>query len=166
MGRAVKALIALVIAGMLALSGCSGQNPNQAATVDGVAIPVSEVDALLPALTPYLQTPGTGAVVSLLVVSRVGTAIAQQRGLEFSADERQATVASLPTGLTDDPSLAGFVDDYVTTVLVSQSLAQEDFLTAASGVEVVVNPRFGSWDVTHLAVVAGTGSLSSPAPVS
>ena len=166
MGRAVKALIALVVAGMLALSGCSGQNPSHAATVDGTVIPVAEVEAALPALTPYLQTPSAGAVASLLVVSRVGTVIAEQQGLEFSADERQVAMTALPAGLADEPSLAGFVADYVTTVLVSQALGQEEFLQAAAAVEVEVNPRFGSWDPTTVSVVPGTGSLSSPAPAS
>ncbi len=167
MGRAVKALIALVVAGMLVLSGCAGQNPNHAATIDGVALPVSEVEATLPVLKPYLQDPSVATVTGLLVTSRVGAKIAQQEGLQFTAEEREtASAASLPPDLAADPNLAGFVTDYVTTMLTSQKLGQEGFIAAASAIDVTVNPRFGSWDVTRLAVVPGTGSLSSPAPAS
>lgn len=165
MGRAVKALVALVIAGMLALSGCSGQNPNTAATVNGVPIPVTEAEEAYAALKPYLQNPSLAAATGLLVTSRVGAGIAQQQGLQFTDDERNtASSSTLPPDLVADPNLAGFAKDYVTTVLVSQKLGQEDFLKAAAAVEVEVNPRFGSWDPTTLQLTPGTGSLSSPAP--
>jgi hypothetical protein len=165
MGRAVKALIALVVAGMLALSGCSGQNPNIAATVDGVAIPVTEAEETYTALKTYLQNPSLAAATGLLVTSRVGASIAQQQGLQFSDDDRAAASAStLPQELAADQSLSGFVNDYVTTVLVSQQLGQEAFLAAAAAVEVEVNPRFGSWDAATLQLEPGSGSLSSPAP--
>ncbi len=167
MGRAGRALIALVIAGMLVLSGCSGQNPNYAATVDGAVIPVSEADALFTVLEPYLQNPSPASAVSVLVTSRVGAQIAVRQGLEFTSDEREMAAASvLPPDLAADPNAAGFATDYVTTALVSQQLGQEGFIQAAAEVDVVVNPRFGSWDPSQVAVVPGTGSLSSPAPVS
>lgn len=165
MGRAVRALIALVVAGMLVLSGCSGQNPNHAATVDGVVIPVSEAEAMFEVLKPYLQSPSTATALSVLVTSRVGAQVAARQGLEFSAEERETTAASvLPAELAADPNAAGFAADYVTTALVSQQLGQEAFLQAASEIDVVVNPRFGSWDPSQVAVVPGTGSLSTPAP--
>ncbi|MCW5953676.1 MAG: hypothetical protein KIT69_15595 [Propionibacteriaceae bacterium] len=167
MGRAVKALVALVVAGMLALSGCAGQNPNHAATVDGVVIPVSEAEAIFAVLKPYLQNPSTASAVSVLVTSRVGARIAVRQGLEFSEDEREMAASSvLPPELAADPNAAGFTTDYVTTALVSQQLGQEGFIQAASEIDVVVNPRFGSWDPSMVAVVPGTGSLSSPAPAS
>ena len=167
MKRAVKALVALV-AGMLVLSGCAGQNPNHAAIIDGVAIPISEADAAFAVLEPYLQPPATPAkAVGVLVTSRVGAQVAARLGLEFSAEERAATTASvLPPDLAADPNAAVFTDDYVTLAMVSQQLGQEAFLKAASEIEVVVNPRFGTWDPEQLTVVAGGGSLSSPAPAS
>lgn len=161
MGRAVKALVALVIAGMLALSGCSGQNPNHAATVDGTVIPFSEVDALM----PFVQGQTANVTMNLLVIARVGAAVARQQGVEFTEEERQSAAAGLPPDLLADPALAGFAADYVTAALVSQSLGQEKFLQAASAVEVTVNPRFGSWDPATASLVPG-GSLSSPAPKS
>lgn len=165
MGRAVRALIAPVVAGMLVLSGCSGQNPNHVATIDGVAIPVTEAEALYPVLAPYLQEPSLAGTVSLLVTSRVGAEIAAQQGLEFSSDDRESMSASaLPTELAADPAAAGFADDYVTTVLVSNQLGEEAFLQAVTEIDVVVNPRFGTWDAATVSVVTGTGSLSSAAP--
>lgn len=167
MGRAAKALIALMVTGLLVLGGCSGQNPNHAATVDGAVIPVSEVEAMLPVLTPYLQSPSAATVTSLLVTSRLGAEVAARQGLEFSQDDRETVAASvLPPDLAADPNAAGFVTDYVTTALVSQQLGQEAFLQAASEFDVVVNPRFGTWDASYASVVPGGGSLSSPAPVS
>lgn len=168
MGRAVKALVALVVAGMLVLSGCAGQNPNHAATVDGVVIPVSEAAAMFEVLEPYLQPPATEATaLSVLVTARVGAQVAARQGLEFSAEERESVAASvLPADLAQDPRAAAFAADYTTTALASQVLGQEAFTQAAAEVEVVVNPRFGSWDPSLIAVLPGTGSLSDPAPAS
>lgn len=166
MGRAVKAqvvkaLVALVVAGMLALTGCS--NPNHAATVDGVPIALSEAEAL----AKYVQSGGASTATGLIVLSRIGASIAQRQGLEFSADAREAATASaLPPELAADAGLAGFTADYVTTLLVSQELGQEGFVQAVSEADVVVNPRLGSWDPETLAVAPGTGSLSDPAPAS
>ena len=160
MVRAVKALIALVVAGMLALSGCSGQNPNHAAVVDGAVIPFHEVDALV----PFVQGESATAATQLLVIARVGAAVARQQGAEFTEEERQGAAAGLPPELLTDPVLAGFATDYVTAVLVSQSLGQE-FLQAASAIDVAVNPRLGSWDPETVSLMPG-GSLSSPAPTS
>lgn len=168
MGRAVKALVALVVAGMLVLSGCAGQNPNHAATIDGVVVPVSEAEAIFEVLKPYLQAPATEAkAVSVLVSTRVGAQVAARQGLEFTPEEREAATASvLPPDLAADPNADAFNADYVTTALVSQQLGQEAFVQAAAEVDVLVNPRFGSWDPSLVAVVPGTGSLSSPAPAS
>ena len=164
MGRAVKALVALVVAGMMALSGCSGQNPSHAATVGGVVIPVSEVEALQPAVTPYLPSPSPSSVAGLLILSKVGVQVADKAGLTFTEAEREAASAAvLPPGLAADPSAAGFVADFLTTALASQALGQQGFAEAASSIEVHVNPRFGTWSLDQLAVVPG-GSLSSPAP--
>jgi|CXWJ01.1.fsa_nt_gi hypothetical protein len=163
MGRAVKALIAL-LAGMLVLSGCSGQNPSHAATVGGVVIPVSEVDALTPVVKPYLPSPTPASVAGLLVLSRLGVQVAANAGLTFSDDERAAASAAvLPEGLAADPAAAGFVADFLTTALASQALGQEGFAEAAASIPVEVNPRFGEWSLDQLTLVPG-GSLSSPAP--
>ncbi|MGC3953015.1 MAG: hypothetical protein QM804_01970 [Propionicimonas sp.] len=167
MGRAAKALIALVVAGLLTLSGCAGQNPNHAASIDGVAIPVSEVEAMLPVLTPYLQNPSVATVTSVLVTTRIGAEVARQQQLEFTAEQREAAAASvMPPELAADPQAASFATDYVTTALVSEKLGQDAFLAAVAKLDVVVNPRYGTWDASHAAVVPGTGSLSDPAPAS
>lgn len=126
MGRAVKALIALLVAGMVALSGCSGQNPSHAATVDGVVITVAEVEALAATLKPHLQTPPTQAwVTGLLVLSRIGVTVADQAGLTFTDAEREAAAAQvLPAQIAADPAAAAFAADFVTTAMVNQALGE------------------------------------------
>ncbi len=164
MGRAARALMALVVAAMLVLSGCASQSPRDAATINGSTITVADLEAMQPVLEPYLQVKGAQSVLNMLILTRIGTEIVNQQKLTFSDAERSSAAAGVPAELAKDPKAAGFVADYTSFVLATSRLGQEGFIKAAGEQSVEVNPRFGTWDATQLSL-ANSGSLSSPAPL-
>ncbi len=170
MGRALKAVVA-VMAAVLALTGCAGQSPATAATVNQVVITEAQIDHVAQALATVFETPDApGAqrrlAATVLIGNEVGRAVGVERGVTTTAEDRQGTVAQYQdlTALSQQPGMAQIVDDYAAALLIRTELGETDFATTAAAVPVRVNPRYGSWDATLAQLTSGSGSLSSPAP--
>jgi len=173
MGRAVRALMALVVAGMLALTGCAGQNPTHAALVNGVIITEDQVGQVAQGLATAGGTPDApGAqrqtAASILIRNEVGRQVGLQRGVTISEADREAVLATAPqlTQMAEDPALTVFITDYINSELTRTQLGETEFAAAAEDVEVSLNPRYGAWDTTQGSLTGESGSLSSPAPAS
>ena len=171
MGRAVRALMALVVAGMLALTGCAGQNPTNAATVNGVVITQAQVDQIAQGLATVSGTPDAAGdqqntAASILIRNEVGRQVAQQRGVTISQDDRDQVLATAPqlAQMSQEPALTTFIDDYINSELTRTQLGETEFATAAGDIVVDLNPRYGAWDHTQGMLTGESGSLSSPAP--
>ncbi|MDQ7992980.1 MAG: hypothetical protein AAGC63_13040 [Propionicimonas sp.] len=170
MGRAVRALMALVVA-MLALSGCAGKNPTHAADVNGVVITEAQVDGIAQGLanvagTPQVPGENRKTAASVLIRNEVGRQIGQQQGIAISDADRQAALDSSPTvaKMAGDPLLSSFIDDYLTSELVRIQLGDEAFAAASEQIPVLLNPRYGTWNASQGMLDDVSGSLSSPAP--
>jgi len=171
MGRAVRALMALVVAGMLALTGCAGQNPTHAASVNGVVITEDQVGQIAQGLATVAGTPDAAGeqrqtAASILIRNEVGRQVAQQNGVTISEADREAVLATAPqlTQMSQEPALTTFIDDYINSELTRTQLGETEFAAAAETVEVTLNPRYGAWDTTQGMLTGESGSLSSPAP--
>lgn len=169
MGRAVRAVVA-VIAGLVALAGCAGQNPTHAATVNQVVITETQVDQVATALAAVFGTPDAPGdqrrlAATVLIGNEVGRAVGVERGITTTEADRQSTIAQYQdlTALGQQPGMAQVVDDYAGALLVRTQLGETDFATTAAAVPVVVNPRYGQWDARLAQLNSGSGSLSSPA---
>ncbi len=170
MGRAVKAVVA-VFAAVLALTGCAGQSPATAATVNQVVITETQIDEVAQALATIFGSPEQpGAqrrlAATVLIGNEVGRAVAAERGVTISEQDRTDMIAQYTdlTALSEQPGMQQIVSDYAAAVLIRTELGETDFATTAATIPVVVNPRYGSWDATLAQLQNDSGSLSSPAP--
>ncbi len=169
MGRAVKAIIA-VIAAALALTGCAGQSPANAATVNQVAITETQVDEVAQALANIFESPDSpGAqrrlAANILIGNELGRAIGAATGTSIPAEQRAEMIAQYQdlSALNEQPGMAQIVDDYVAAALIRAELGEEQFASAAAAVPVDVNPRYGDWDPSVAQLTTSSGSLSVPA---
>ena len=145
MGRAVKAIIA-VIAAALALTGCAGQSPANAATVNQVAITETQVDEVAQALANIFESPDSpGAqrrlAANILIGNELGRAIGAATGTSIPAEQRAEMIAQYQ----------------------DLSALNEQFASAAAAVPGDVNPRYGDWDPSVAQLTTSSGSLSVPA---
>ena len=170
MGRAVRA-VGAVFAAVLALTGCAGQSPATAATVNQVVITETQVDQVAQALATIFESPEQAGAqrrlaATVLIGNEGGRAVGAERGVTISEDDRKGTIAQYTdlTALSEQPGMAQIVDDYAAALLIRTELGETDFATTAATIPVVVNPRYGSWDATLGQLETGSGSLSSPAP--
>jgi len=168
----MRAVVASVLAGMLALTGCAAQNPRMAAEVNGVQIAQTQVDFVADALAVMFQTPDAPGdqqrlAAAILVSNEVGRAVAATSGIAVSDADRDTLIASYQdlTALSQQPGMAQVVSDYAGVALIRTELGEEAFAAAAAKVPVTLNPRFGDWDPRVAQLGSETGSLSIPAPV-
>lgn len=171
MGRAARVLVALVTTGMLALSGCAGQSPNTAATINGVVITEARVDEIAQGLATVSGTPDAPGeqrmtAASILIRNEVGRQVGQVLGVTVPDADREAALAGSPqlAAMAAEPALTSFIDDYVDSELLRNQVGETDFAVAAGGLDLTLNPRYGAWDATLGVLTGQSGSLSSPAP--
>lgn len=167
-------LAALAAAAVLALSGCAGANPQSAAYVDGSPISQSQVDAIAGVLADSTETDDRPAgfaptVLQILIQSKLVGRAAAEKGLSVPTTDRDAAIAGDATlsALSKNPVTTDFIRNYVDTSLLLQTEAgQAAALEVAERADIVVNPRFGTWDESQLALAQGSsGSLSEVAPL-
>ncbi len=174
--RSVK-LVALIVTAVMALAGCAAEdNPQVAAYVDGSQISQAQVDAVSRVLadtsSDTTDTAGgfSGTVLQIIIQSKVAQAAAAANNIQITQAERDQAVAANDTlaTLVKDPAATDFINDYVeATLVVSTDAGKQAFNEQFAKTDVVVNPRFGTWDSQQMALVDGTagGSISSLAPL-
>ena len=172
MSKLSAKLVALISAGLLALTGCAG-SPQTAAQVGDRRIAESEVSqiawALADASADKTDTPAAynSTVVTLMIQSELAHAAIVEAGITIADADRQTLYASNPQlgQLATQPATAAFMQRYADLYLLAQNDAGKDaFTKVVKATKVVVNPRYGSWDPTQLELAATGGSLSEPAP--
>jgi hypothetical protein len=164
---AVK-LVALVVAGLLLLSGCGKTNPNIAATIGGEQVTVATVDAVATVIADNSpDAPNWGRwrapVLQVIVVSRIGAMVKQQAGITITDIQRQKVYSSnqLYAALAKDEATKAFMSDFAdATLLLNDTDAGALYAQVAPTVPVTVNPVFGEWDAANVQLTGNTGSLS------
>lgn len=172
MGRGVRVLVTLVVAGMLALTGCAGQNPSHAATVNGVVITEDRVNEVALGIataggSPEAAPAQRNTAAGNLIRNQIGLQVGQQLGVEITDADVEAAITGGDPSLAvmaADPALTSFIHDYVGFQLLVNQMGPEEFLAASEKVAVNLNPRYGTWDPTQVWLSGESGSLSIPAP--
>jgi hypothetical protein len=147
---AAVAAAALGTAGPLALAGCSADVAPGAAALDAdgdVVVTVDEVETVSAELTEAF--PGTPEVDRLVVFFSVIADdvrdAARESGTPVSADEARRGVAE-----QTEVQLSAEAAEVIAVSTMFAQLAQgpqgEALLERVSGLEPVVNPRYGVWD--------------------
>lgn len=177
--RTVSVLGVLAVAGSLA--ACGGGRPGAAAVVDGRSIPVSDVDAATRELGPVLQGVTSSAILGTLVQEPTVAAVAEDAGVgvsdEQARDALQQQAAAAGGDESQDFSPASVtVMRYVLEVQALQGAPDaEGTLTslqeALGGLDLTVNPRFGTADelgtigtTTYPWLVSADGTAPTEAP--
>jgi hypothetical protein len=158
--RRIGALLLAAGAGV-SLAACSGE-PGAAAVVDGRAIPSSEVREVQQEIGEYLRDASTPSVISAMVQEQAVIDFAAAKGVgasEADGDKLLESASSKPGDTFSDASrvfaqysvaysnIAGLQDDAVTAELDK----------VLDGVQVEVNPRFGSG--------TDANAVTAPAPL-
>lgn len=164
---AVK-LVALVVTGLLLLSGCGKTNPNIAATVGSEQVSIATVDAVAKVIAANSpESPNWGGwrapVVQVIVVSRIGAMVKQQAGITITDIQRQQVYSTnaLYAALAKDEASKAFMSDFAdATLMLNDTNVAALFAQVAPTVPVTVNPVFGEWDPAKVQLTGETGSLS------
>lgn len=148
----------------LALTGCA-HSPSAAAVVNGVTVPVSEIDKASAALAKESQSTASEMATTTVtneVVGLIAQKIAADQGIALNDTTRAAALDASLQPLRNNPDLTLLVDRYADALVVVTKLGAEPWVTACQAVPVTINPRYGTWS-PELCALSGSGSLSKPA---
>ena len=150
------------------LTGCTPP-PSAAAVVEGVRVPVSTVDAGVPAIVMALQeTPARAqqVIAFTLAQGEVANVIAARHNLTVSDADISAALATLPSAaaLADMEGGEPIIHALIRTNIVVERLGESVFLAEMPSVDVEINPRFGTWDAARGTLVDSSLSTVAPTP--
>ncbi|MCL1841749.1 MAG: hypothetical protein FWF75_08405 [Propionibacteriaceae bacterium] len=166
-------LIALV-AGIAALASCTGcaTRMSTAFSVDGTVVTQDQVEqvaqsclrsytAVAKPATPMSESTMRAMSVQWQIDGAIGVAMAHRVNATFSQDDLTQFLTQFDdtATFTADPLCKQTIDDFALAGLLSNQLGMEQFLADLSTLDIVVNPRYGQFDPSSLAMT-GTGSLS------
>ncbi len=169
MVKAARALLVMVF-GALLLSGCGVQNPTTAASVNSVVITDAQVQSVAAGLAAASEGATAGdnrlGSASLLISNEVARQVGVASGIAVTPEERKTLLDANESlsAMVAMPALTQLVNDYVDAYVIKTTLGDTAFATASAAVEVVVNPRFGTWNAAEGTLNGDSGSLSSPVP--
>lgn len=166
MTRTRGALIAAALAGAVLMSGCAGQVPSTAAIVGGTTITESSLSQTTSAVEDLIGEPATGTVrLSVLqykVWGVLADRISEAKGITISDSDRQEAVTGLQlTELADNAPTRDLAMDAADLAALASQMTETDFLAAVAQTDVVLNPRYGSWDASQVTVTGLTGETGS-----
>ncbi|WP_448631450.1 hypothetical protein [Cellulomonas soli] len=181
--RRVAGLLVLA-GGLTGLTACSGQ-PGAAAVVDGEVITSSDVQQAMDELGPYLSSPSTSAVLTILVQAPAVSAVAAEHGVGVSLKDAQSALSDVAAADGIDGSdfsdasltIAKFSVEYsALSKLDDADAINAELVDRVSALDVEVNPRFGTLDTGNFVsaptanpwIVQGgaddSGDATAPAP--
>ena len=174
----------VAVAALLGVSGCS-QSGSVAATVNGTVITedyvqgsASAIDAILSQDPAYANYDFVGFVLGNSIMEDILTVSLGQMGITLSDQERESVWTSsydpstAEYSLWTDPdtqqAITGLIDlTIVNSRAQSGSIDTDRLLTLIDAMSVTLNPRYGQWDPSNLAISsrvtrAPAGSLADP----
>ncbi|GEM_PF-2952267 len=163
--RRVLAAAAVVA---LALTGCA-HSASDAAVVDGVVVPDSEIQAASAALAQIRQQ-NAPTLTTEAVVREVQGIIAEKIAAKHNVALTDATRAEAVA--TDQETTALLATANGRTLgtrianlwVVVAKVGAETIITECAATAVTLNPRYGTWSKDLCSIDDPAGSLSKPAP--
>ncbi len=157
--RSIAALAALALTGGM-LTGCS-TSPTTAATVDGTTITRAQLDQSYSGANQVLGDSNQlskAEVLTVMIQGVVAQDVAQRVGYTITDGDRDAKLSAAALAV---PTARPFVYDVADTNLVAARVGEASLTGSIKAADVVVNPRYGTWQPnTSVSVTAGNGSLS------
>ncbi len=156
------AVVIGVLATVAALAGCSAGH-DVVAEVEGATITEADLDRVVDELGPLLADSSRGAVLTAIVRSEAGLALAEPNGVEVSSD---AAAGDFLTSFAASLGIeAGGWGEHSLTIGRMQLLGQElgntigveetnaQFAAVLAEADVTVSPRYGEYDPTAGGIV-------------
>lgn len=171
---------ALVIAAALALGGCTGHEMREGAVINGTSYSMQEVQEAVGQIDSIAANPVgvPGLVYEAAVVDLIDDAF---RGSPYSVSDAQLAATMREAGLEGEPNeltldsarfrhyaailqTPGVQEDPAMAPVLEQlnAVTQEDI----TGLDVQVNPRYGTWDPEQGGVVAEVPAWITPSGTS
>lgn len=156
---AIGAAATLALA--VSVTGCAGQNPTAAATVNGQVISQAEVDEIArdPAMSSVGRQISSSGILLMLMARPFLTEAARRNGTMVSTSEVRAL---LPPSRSN-PSQQTL--EFLQTTLIARKLPPRE-LTAVDeafrSADITVNPRYGEFDPAR-GIVPATQNWLDPA---
>lgn len=164
--KSVRWVLAVVVAGLLVLSGCSKPGANVAASVNGVDIPGSRIENAVAAIgsSPGQLAEPHAIVLTWAIRGEVARTIATEQGIQLTGEPRTALMNTNPSleQYAQLPNASDFVNDLVDATLVINKVGEPAFVAKVAGTDVQVNPRYGAWSAQTVTVDQTGGQLSQP----
>lgn len=162
--KSVRWVLTAIVAGLLALTGCSSPGASVAASVEGSTVPVTRIENTVKAIgngDGQLAEPHA-IVLTWAIRGEVARRIAAEQDIQLTGDPRTAILTGTPSlaAFTENPQVSGFVDDVVDSTLVINKVGEQAFLDRVDRANIEVNPRYGSWSDQSAAVDQAGGQLS------
>jgi len=152
----------------LALTGCA-HSASDAAVIDGVVLPDSEIQAASAAAAPIAQQSAAALAASVVqaeIQGLIAEKIAANHNVPLTDATRADVVSTSDTlkallATTGGKTLGIRIAD---TSVVAAKVETDVFAKECSAVAVTLNPRYGTWAKELCGFDSGVGSLSKPAP--
>jgi len=139
-----------ILGAALALSGCSTQEAGAAAIVDDATISDKDVQSVTLQLNPLAKDLTPSAVLLSLILAPYVNAEASRAGKGVTDAQARKVIAKVA-------SPSSRTVEFVRTELAIQSLdaaAKTSIVAKLRKAKITVNPRYGTFDLKQVAVVA------------
>lgn len=159
------ARVAAPLAAVLMFAGCSTPSGGTAFSVDGTATSQSTVDDATSACARLTQQDASALrakVAQLVLMGQLAPAVAKAGHISLTSAMENQAVSQLDAGpLLNDPACASAVRGFADFNAVANKLGKDKTIAALKGLDVKVNPVYGTWDPETAAFTPASGSLSS-----
>lgn len=164
--KRVRWVLAVVVAGLLVMSGCSKPGASVAAAVNGVNIPGSRIESAVAAIgsSPGQLAEPHAIVLTWAIRGEVARTMAAEQAIQLTGEPRTTLMTSNPNldKFAKMPGASDFVNDLVDATLVVDKVGEPAFVARIAETDVQVNPRYGAWVAQSATVDQTGGQLSQP----
>lgn len=158
-------LAAAAVASAIVLTGCSTP-PNAASVVGGQRLSNTEVQQVASAIATVTGADTATALRQAaydLTLGEASRQIADRIGVTLSDADKQPLLASsqAATAMTQIPEGAAWVDAVGSTLALLDEVGSERYADELANTDISINPRYGTWDPTQLALTSSSLAQST-----
>ncbi|MEL4359402.1 MULTISPECIES: hypothetical protein [unclassified Luteococcus] len=159
-----SARVAVPLMALALFAGCGTPTGSTAFQVDGQTTRISQVEDSAKGCAGIIQQDATmikPQVANMLLMKELARGAAQATRVEITPAMRAEALKQLQgEPLLANPECAAAVNGFADYAALAQKLGKEKLSTAIKGLDVQVNPVFGTWDRDKGAFASSSGSLS------
>lgn len=152
----------------LAVTGCAHPSGGVAFQVGAQQMSLTELQSAAEACAAPLGFTQEAMNVQIRLISLqglIGRQLADQNHLTYTDSQiRQALAANEAEDALDAPGCSQVARDYGTFFLAATQVGADEGIAQITAMDVVINPRVGSWDREQLGLRHSNGSLSQVGP--